>query len=436
MNVNCIRCKSRLFCGKSSCTIIAKSNAVFKVKSLFNNNLNKENFSSFSPSPFIGHTNYPKINIGFLAPPELPQHKVENNENYNQNTISILDRTLYDSPREWNKQNFNINRLIEIRSSLINSRFTANVNLHLNVNSDKSKYISHLQEIGASIKPPDIEFKLKDKPTFNVNYDSHLSPHGPNANVRSFNVTSNPKIPAKLDKVMSDTDLKASDALTYLYRHGFDENILAKSLSVGNFGLKKSRKLVPTRWSITATDDTIGKDIINKIKDYSTYDYAAYFGSYLGNYFLVLCFPDVWSYELFETYMPSASWNITKEVQFTTDFEGYEGRKSYAENCAGGYYASRLAVLEKLLQLKKQSSVLVIRVITGEYIAPMGVWVVREAARNAVSQKPIKFSSKELMLNYAKILIKKKFGYDISPILQQSKLLRYQKTQTKLTGFL
>ena len=114
---------------------------------------------------------------------------------------------------------------------------------------------------------------------------------------------------------------------------------------------------------------------------------------------------------------------------------GYDGRKDYAENCGGGYYACRLPVLERLKGLKRQASVLVIRMITGEYAVPLGVWVCREATRKSLSSKSIEFSDKSLMLNYAKLLVKKKFGHDISKILDESILLKNLKVQKKLTSF-
>jgi len=143
-------------------------------------------------------------------------------------------------------------------------------------------------------------------------------------------------------------------------------------------------------------------------------------------------FPDVWSYELFEAYAPRASWNVTSSLQFMTDYEGYDGRKTYAENCAGGYYAARLPILEKLKEMKRQSNVLCIRFITGEYTTPLGVWVVREACRKAMENKPLNFSSKELMLEYARKLIRKKFGADLDLILDKSLILNKLKTQSKL----
>ena len=86
-------------------------------------------------------------------------------------------------------------------------------------------------------------------------------------------------------------------------------------------------------------------------------------------------------------------------------------------------------------QLKRQHSCLTLRIITSNYNIPLGVWVCREAARRSTQAKPIKFDSEKLMLDYAHSFIKTKFNVDISQFLEQSKLLKEKKNQTKLTTF-
>ena len=407
MNVLCIRCKGRGFCGRQQCPHQLKLNSKVKVKDL----LKSDSFDSASPAPFVGRFGYPNVNIGILAPPEKSE-----------------DTWLYDAPKYWANKNFQIPDIVDFRSSLINSRFNANVRV-------RNKFLEISQEVGMASLPVDLEFNLHQKPQFHLNADSTLAPTGPNAKLKQLEITSNPKIHTKVDKVNSDVDLKANEAILYLNKHGFDENFLSKMLSVGTIGVKKDRKLVPTRWSITATDDMLGKNLIKEIKDYKESEYFAYFGGYLGNYYLFLFFPEVWSYELFETYMPNASYNTSEEMAFTTDFESYDGRKNYASNTAGGYYTSRLAILEELSSMKRQSSVLSIRVITGEYSIPLGVWVTREASRKSLANKPLQFSSKELMLQYAENLVKTKFGFDLDKIINNSKLLKNISQQKKLTKF-
>jgi len=396
-----------LSCGRTFCPIIAKSEAIFKVK----DKKVKEDFFGSSPSPFVGHHNYPNLNVGILSPPEQRE-----------------DAWLYDAPNYWAQENFQIPEIVNYRSALINSRFSMNV-------KGKNKLLEIGQEIGMASKPVDVEINLKDKPRFKLSTDAYLAPMGPNAKLKKARITSNPKIDSKVDRVVSDTDLKANNALIYLYDKGFSENFLTKVLSIGNLGIGKNRKIVPTRWSITATDDAIAKNLLKKVKDYNETGYYAYFGSYLGNYFLILFFPDVWSYELFETYAPKAEWNISNEYKYMTDYEPYEGRKRYAENCGGGYYAARLPVLEKLDSMKRQASVLTLRFITGEYAVPLGVWVVREAVRKALKSMPLEFASKELMLKYVVALVKKKFNYNADNLLQKSIMLKNMRTQVKLNRF-
>ncbi len=386
-------------CNDFNCPICAKSIAKFKIKPKL-----KEQFFGNSPAPFIGRFGYPFVNVGVLSPPELTE-----------------DAWLYDAPNFWAAQQFQIPQIVEYRSALINSHSKSHIK-----STDKILQIS--QEVGMASSPVELEMFLKKKPVLRMATDSITAPTGPSAEVKKARITANPKIPQKVEKVFSDTDLKAAEAINYLYKSGFDENFLTKILTVGAIGLKTGRKLVPTKWGITASDDIIGKQLITTIKDYnSSNDYKLYFGGYLGNYYAVMLFPDVWSYELFET---MAGLSI-----YTTDYESYEGRKAYVNETAGGYFAARIGILEKLKQLKKQAAILAIRVITDEYTVPLGVWVCRQAARKAMQSKPINFASKELMIDYATTFIKNKFSHNIGNVISSSKLLRNIKTQRKLTAY-
>ena len=279
-------------CGKGKCPICARRNAIFRVK----NTIDKEEFTSDAVAPFVGRFGYPNINVGILAPPEQSN-----------------DSWLYDAPKYWSAENYEIPRIVGFRSSLLNSRYSINIKKRI-------KLLDLSQDIAMSSKPVDVDIQLVEKPKFRLNIDSHMAPTGPNAKLKKAQITENPKIHTKVYKVFEDIELKASEAVSYLYENNFDENFLSRILSVGTLGLKKDRKLVPTRWSITATDDIIGKNLINEIKDFSEVNsYHACFGNYLGNHYLILMFPEVWSYELFETYVPS-NWNFSKLLRYTTDF--------------------------------------------------------------------------------------------------------------------
>ncbi len=362
---------------------------------------NYEEFTGTAPAPFVGRFGYPKVNVGILAPPQHDENAWR-----------------YDAPRHWAKTELSIPEIVKYRTGMVNSRFVSNI-------KQPDKLVEIAQEVAMAAKPVDIDVSLEKKPSLNITTDQWIAPMGPQAKLKQLQLASNPRIQTKVQKYFDDKEALASEAITKLYGT-IDENSLSRMLSVGVFG--KQRKLVPTRWSITATDDIIANNFLEKVREQQIGEYSAYFGSYLGNYYLLLFFPERWSYELFEMYVQPGM------LEYSTDHEEYEGRKNYAENCAGGYYTVRMAVAEHLLKEKRQNSVLALRFITDEYVLPLGVWVTRESARKALMNKPISFASKELMLNYAKQLARKKFGINITPILQKSRLLtERQKTLKQFT---
>ncbi len=374
----------------------------------------KKDFQGSAPAPFIGRFGYPKVNIGLLSP-----------------QISG-DTSHYDAPKLWSQQNLPIGNIASLRYGLVNSKTQWNVKDA----SKPSRFKDICQEVGLAAKPVELEVNLKDRPQLQLKPEKEILPFGPQAEMLKAQITANPKVDARVEKAVRDTDLKATDAITSLYKKGFAENFLTKWISVGNLGLGKNRKLVPTRWSTTLIDDTIGKKLIAEIKEFSVGEYQAYFGGGWGNYYLLLFFPEVWSYELFESYLGYKVNPWSKEGNFySTDYEGYEGRKEYAEETAGGYYACRLPVLEKMKELKRQHSCLALRFISSEYNVPLGVWVCREATRKSLQEKPLSFASQELMLQYAQELIKRKFGFEIGVLLKESKLLKEKKEQRRLGEF-
>jgi len=364
------------------------------------------------PSIFIGSKlKYPNVNVGILSPLEK------------EDNVSI-----YDDAKYWAKNNFSISNVLRLRENLLNSRFKSNVSdVRLN-----KKFANLTQEIAIALKPVDIEIEFRDKMSFDKKGDRVLIPHGLKAPLKNARIISNIKVSSKVDKVMND-EIKASEGIQYLYKNNFDEYSLQKILSVGALGLKKNKVFVPTRWSITATDDIIGKQILSDIRNYPLIeDYELFFGEFLGNQYLILFFPDFWSFELFELYYPGSSWNPGKEIKASSDYEGYRGRKNYASNCSGGYYATRLPLLEYLNSIKKQASILVIRLETPSYWASLGVWVVRESVRKALEKKSFKFESKKELLDGAKRIGNLKYNFNSEVIFDKSILLKELSEQRRL----
>jgi hypothetical protein len=367
--------------------------------------------SNSPPSVFVGSKlKYPLVNVGIITP-------LERDEN----------AWIYDDTKYWADNNFQINDVLKLRGSLLNSRFQSNV---YDSRTNKN-FIQMAQEIAVGSKPVDIEIELKNKLNLSRKRDKIIAPWGMNAGLKNAKITGNVKIHRMVEKVIND-DIKASEGIEMLYKHNFNEYVLSKILSIGVLGLKKNKKLVPTRWSITATDDTLGKILLKQIRDYKWIEnYELFFGDFLGNCYLILMFPEIWSYELFELYLPFSSWNPSEEIKAATDFENFNGRKNYAFATGGGYYASRLPILEYLNNSKRQASVLVIRIETPSYWAGLGVWVVRESVRKALNKK-IKFDSKEELIESAKKISKIKYNFDPSPIIERSKLLNQIKNQKRL----
>ena len=383
----------------------------FKVKNI--SNVSKLDSTS-PPSVFIGSKlRYPLVNVGILSP-------LEKDEN----------AWLYDDERYWADNNFQINDVIKIREGLLNSRFQSKVgDSRLN-----KKFVQIAQEIAVASKPVDIEIELKNKLNIETKKDRVITPHGMHAGLKKAKITNNVRIHRRVEKVIND-DIKASEGIKYLYKKNFDEYVLSKILSVGVLGLRTGKKLVPTRWSITATDDTIGKQLLEKVRDYKWIEnYELFFGEFMGNQYLILLFPNVFSYELFELYLPGSSWNPSEEVKAATDFESYFGRKNYASNTSGGYYAARLPILEYLNNMKRQASVLAIRIETPSYWASLGVWIVRESVRKALKRK-MEFLSREDLIEAVKKIGKIKFNFDSSQILKKSRILNEVLTQKRLVSW-
>ena len=65
--------------------------------------------------------------------------------------------------------------------------------------------------------------------------------------------------------------------------------------------------------------------------------------------------PEVFSYEVIEAKIPGSVWNPGEYLSFMQDYESWYGRKDYAEEVAGGYYAVRLPVAEFLIKEVKTS---------------------------------------------------------------------------------
>jgi len=340
----------------------------------------KENFNSSLPSVFVGTYSYPNVNIGIVGPP-------------------IVDKNSWtmDSPDYWYKKRYEIQSILETRYQLINSKKPGNIKP---AKLDK-KFLDVVQEVALAKRPVTSEIILSKRPKIVVSLDTRMAPIGSSAKLKKIVITENTKISSKIEYVVGD-DLKAEEQLTKLYKLT-DINQIQKIFSAGLLGTKTQKKIVPTRWSITATDDVISKNLIENIKKYPLInEYQIFENNYLGNYFLIILVPSLWSFEIMEFWKKNSVWNRRNEYFISQDYETYFGRKNYASNVTGGYYAARLGVAEYLNKIKRQASVLILRKISDEYFIPLGVWVVRETVRGCFNKKAIKFKNLEDVIKYTR----------------------------------
>jgi hypothetical protein len=195
--------------------------------------------------------------------------------------------------------------------------------------------------------------------------------------------------------------MKATQGVVSAYQNGTLISEIQKAFSVGTMGVEKRRCFVPTRWSITAVDDIIGKDLLKTTKYNQTIDeFRIYQWEQLDNRWCVLMMPCTWRYELIEAWYPNTTWNpMGKTVDIISSHELYEGRSDYAE-IGGCYYAARMAVNELLLREKRTAGVVIMREAHPGYVMPVGVWNVRENVRAALTTKPYKFDTLDKALTH------------------------------------
>jgi hypothetical protein len=282
-----------------------------------------------------------------------------------------------------------IQDIISSRSRLVRANTSVNVK---NARNTDNPLIEKSQELALSKRPVDTEAWFNKPLRNNLKFDNVLTPMGPSGELKNFDITENPKVPRKVDSLVYDTDALAKDAISELWDSNIPAEHITRLLSIGLLG--QERRLVPTRWSITAVDDQVGKELLTKIRDYpQVSDINLFSGEAFGNHFEIMLMPRSFTFELIEVWMPQAVWS-GHTAWIESDSEGFGGKKGYS-NLAGGYYAARLAVLEHLNSIRRQASVFMVREIRPEYWAPLGVWVVREAARKALEAQPKVFGSVE-----------------------------------------
>lgn len=360
----------------------------------------------FGPSPpaiFVGRQGYPKVNVGPMVPAD---------------DETAEDASLLDTTEKWFGRD--MDELIGFRGSLVRGMAETDV-------KDRDSLAGVGREIAMAGKPVDTEVSFEKSPGSGVSVDGATQPMGPSGKADEVDLAENPYVPKKVDYLVGDTDARAGTALREL-REDVTVDHQIRLLSAGLLGRDRDRKMVPTRWSITAVDSNQSEDLVETAKDFKQLEAPVMgYSEYLDNRVAVIAFPGPWSFEFVEVFAKGAIWAVEPTV--IRDWEPYDGRTGYADTTAGAYYSARLAAAEMLHRLKRQARVVVVREIGPEYIVPLGVWVVRETARKAAENaERVESLERALQVTGGEMDVGRSWEAD-SPVLTE------EREQTSLTDF-
>ncbi len=322
-------------------------------------------FGSTSPSIFVGRSHYPNVATGILTPVGAEEQAAS-----------------FETSSRWYAQNLDIHHILQRRAGMLNSNRRTDVDVY----DAWDGFLGVQREVAIADQPVDVEIGLSDQPDLDLTMDDITTPTGPRAPAEEAMLTENPHVPRVVDKAVSDDDWRAEGAMAFLYRRGYDVYEINSILSAGALGQDTNRRLVPTRWSITAVDDTIGQYLRGQIRNAASIDKVqVWVNEYVGNRYWIILAPGQWEYEFVEMKSPGSVWNPAPagDVWIASAREDYQGRSDYVDETAGAYYAARVGVLEHLADIDRQAKVLILREVSDEYWAPVGVWQIRESVRNA-----------------------------------------------------
>jgi hypothetical protein len=365
----------------------------------------KKHFTGSSPPEiFVGRYNYPNVNAGILSP------------DFHEDTEDL------SMPEVWHAKGFGIGDILTRRSKLIYGRFKTGIKKSV----IKNRFKDLMQEIAMAYKPVSTEIFLKKNPSRHLEVNKYSSVITNLAPLENARLQENTKVKPKVDYLVGDTHVKSAVAMNELHSSGIPTSNIQKILSAGLLGLQNGRRLVPTRWSITAVDDTLGKHLLKRIRYYKEVDEVMLFNAtYCGNHYEILILPGSFSFEIIEADVKM------QRVNFWQDHERFHGRKSYADEVTGGYYVARLAVCEYLDRVKRQGSVFVFRETTSDYYAHLGVGILRECCRDALEKKGERFVSKDA----AFAGMQSRLNVNVDVFKEKSVLMKEYGLQRKIWDF-
>ena len=373
---------------------LAKLTEQIQMKSV---NVGKNLEGSTPPSVFIGRWSYPKVYAGPMMVNE------------------VGDTSIMDSPESWIGQNKQQEDIINYRMSLVRGKQL------IKIDDLENPFVEKLQDISLASKSIDSEATFGKTPTGSM-FTEDSTPHGPSAVIEKFDIDA-VRWDKQLEKTFYDTDLKAVDAVVNLHDKDVPFSAMQKAFSVGAIGTKNKRKLVPTRWSITACDSTLADEFLKDVRKFERLDtYRVFEFGALNTYYVIILTPTEWQYEWYEAFIKL----MKNEELIFSDYETNGGKKEYSI-VGGCYYTAKMAVLDHLLKIKKQSGLLILREAYDGYV-PLGVFNVRENIKEAMMLPYLEFETLQDALKYSGT----KLRIPISRYVKQGTLLN-EMLHTKQT---
>jgi hypothetical protein len=351
----------------------------------------------------VGQWGYPKVTVGPLIPPNLTFNTEE-----------------LDSPSSWLKED--MTTILQNRLTLLRGR----MNLPVDAAAKPSSQLITLQELAMASSPIDSEMTLERPPSFKGVFGVREAPVGLSAPYTALKITANPRVPRNVEKTVADHDLTAQGSVIQLYDSGISDRHIVRLLSVGLLGTRRRRRIVPTEWSITATDDIVGEALKRRVIDLPLLDhYQVYVDTALHNTVAALLMPGEWMFEAME------SWLAHPDAGPIGDWEVGLKRRGYPEKLAGAYHATRLAALEHLCRIGRQAACVVFLEVDRGWI-PMGVWRFREIARRGFLFEPYTADS----LNTAVHQVQNALRTPIGKWLNTSSLIKRHRYQKRIVEYI
>ena len=349
------------------------------------------------PSVFIGRWSYPKVYAGPMMSSQMG------------------DTHIMDSPEEWLGQNKTQDEIINYRMNLVRGKQL------IKIDDLENPFVEKLQDISLASKSIYSEATFGKRPRGSMLSEDSM-PHGPSAVIEKFDIDA-VRWDRQLEKTFYDTDLKATEAVLNLHNKDVPFSAMQKAFSVGAIGTKNNRKLVPTRWSITACDSTLADEFLKEVRKFEILDtYRVFEFGALNNYYVIILTPGEWEYEWYEAFIKL----MRNEELIFSDYETNGGKKEYSI-VGGCYYTAKMAVLDYLMKIKRQSGLVILREAYDGYV-PLGVFNVRENIKEAMMQPYLEFETLEKCLEYAGTKLK----IPISRYVKQGTLLN-EMLHTKQT---